>query len=280
MSAPLFIGKSLRSTARDRLAAAAREFVIRWKTPVERGHGGRAIEVFLAVLLCLAIADVLVAANWDARAARAAANLPPAWLHIAEIVTRIGLSGYIFSLSALIAAIALLQRERGAGRLVDAGLGLLAGRAVFVFCDNLVSGVVGSQVIKHLVGRARPRLIDLVGPFHFAPFSFKAVMASFPSGHAVTAFTTASALGLFAPRLRILLYLIAIAVGISRLFLRAHYPSDVIAGAAIGLASTWLVGGAFARRRIVLVDRGAWLHARGRGAIFRALRGLKRARQP
>ncbi|HUZ66373.1 MAG TPA: phosphatase PAP2 family protein [Beijerinckiaceae bacterium] len=276
MIARSFAGKALIASTFARLDAARHEFVNRWKAPVRPPQPrGRVIEALLVLLVCLAVVDLFVALTWDAREARWAATLSPAWLHIAEIVTRLGLSGYIFYLSALIAALALLQRGRGAGRVVDAGLGLLAGRAVFVFCDNMFSGIIGSQLIKHLVGRARPHLIDQVGPFHFEPFSFKSTLASFPSGHTITAFTTASALGLFAPKLRIPLYLLASAVALSRLALRAHYPSDVIAGAAIGLVSTWFVGRLFARRRIVFVACGAWFKARGRGMVGHALGGLR-----
>jgi len=274
--------RSFLPEALEALRQAARDFSRRWRAPLPPSPArGRLIGAVVLLLACVGAGDAALALVFDARVALAAASLPPFSLRIAEIVTRFGLSGYIFLLSALLCVTPLVLAARGFGPKVEAGLRLLAGRAFFVFCANLFSGIVGSQIIKHLVGRARPPLIHLVGPFHFEPLSFKSTLASFPSGHTITAFTTASALGVFAPKIRIPLYLLAIAVGISRLMLRAHYPSDVVAGAAIGMFSTWFVARAFARRRIVFVTRGAWIEPRGAGVILCALRATRRmARSP
>jgi undecaprenyl-diphosphatase len=58
--------------------------------------------------------------------------------------------------------------------------------------------------------------------------------SSFPSGHTGTAFAIATVLSNQYPRLRIPLYLGATLVGISRIYLGRHYPSDVLVGAAMG----------------------------------------------
>ena len=260
---PIF--KQLRSEAN----AFADRWAVRRSQPV---RDLRQFEAFAALLACLGI--LLVAATLDAAAPAVADRLGPNWRSLAEIVTRIGLSGYIFAISATIVIIALLSRGRRRGKLVDAEHGLIAGRAFFIVVVNAVAGIL-SQLAKHLFGRARPRLMD--GPFHFDLFSIKASLASFPSGHSVTAFVTASALGLFMPRLRIPLYLIAIAVAFSRLILMAHYPSDVLGGAALGFGTTWFLSRAFARRRIVFVLRGGRVEARGKGVTIRALRRVWRA---
>jgi len=57
---------------------------------------------------------------------------------------------------------------------------------------------------------------------------------SFPSGHATLAFTMATVAGHKYPRLRIPLYTAALMTAFSRVYLGRHYPSDVLAGAAIG----------------------------------------------
>lgn len=58
---------------------------------------------------------------------------------------------------------------------------------------------------------------------------------AFPSGHTATAFLLATVLS--TRKTKRYLYTLAVIVGISRIYLGAHYPSDVIAGAIIGLAA-------------------------------------------
>lgn len=108
--------------------------------------------------------------------------------------------------------------------------------AVGMGVAGLVAGITG-QVVKHLVGRARPEL--WLGPAHYAPGS----STSFPSGHTVGAFALAGVL-LFSAKsrvLRVAALLLATAVALSRVFAFRHWPSDVTASAVIGLVTAWLV---------------------------------------
>ena len=59
---------------------------------------------------------------------------------------------------------------------------------------------------------------------------------SFPSGHAQTAFAAATYLALLFPRGAVLFLALAALVGLSRIALGVHYPSDVIVGALVGAA--------------------------------------------
>ncbi len=93
--------------------------------------------------------------------------------------------------------------------------------------------------IKYLVNRKRPfaqypgEIIQrdkLVGPY------------SFPSGHTTSAFATATALSLSYRKWQVAVpaYLYAGFVGYSRMRLGVHYPSDLLAGMAIGIGSGFL----------------------------------------
>jgi len=65
--------------------------------------------------------------------------------------------------------------------------------------------------------------------------------SSFPSGHATGAFALATVFSHQYPRATIPAFLAATAVGLSRIYLGRHYPSDVLTGAAIGFGSACLV---------------------------------------
>jgi len=63
---------------------------------------------------------------------------------------------------------------------------------------------------------------------------------SFPSGHAAAAFLMATVLRYYYPHLTIPLYLIASAIGISRIYNGLHFPSDVLVGGILGFISAKL----------------------------------------
>jgi membrane-associated phospholipid phosphatase len=74
--------------------------------------------------------------------------------------------------------------------------------------------------------------------------------ASFPSGHAATSFAAATVLSFAWPRWAPAFYLLALAIGFSRVYVGVHYPLDIVGGALLGIgvaiALRWLVA---SRRR-------------------------------
>jgi undecaprenyl-diphosphatase len=71
--------------------------------------------------------------------------------------------------------------------------------------------------------------------------------ASFPSGHAASAFAFANAVGQSLPLAAAPLRLLASAVGYSRVHTGVHYPGDVVMGAVIGASIGEMVGWALPR---------------------------------
>lgn len=96
--------------------------------------------------------------------------------------------------------------------------------------------------LKRLVGRERP-YEAVLDP---APLLRADVGLSFPSGHAATSFAGAVLLAYLFPRVAPGLVLLAALVASSRVYVGAHYPADVLAGAAVGTLVAFLVIAALA----------------------------------
>ncbi|QUH25353.1 phosphatase PAP2 family protein [Serpentinicella alkaliphila] len=99
---------------------------------------------------------------------------------------------------------------------------------------HLVINQVIVQVIKRLVNRPRPYKIlkDL------ALSNVPKCNYSFPSGHTNAAFTTALILGKFFPLFSLVFLTLAFLVGVSRIYLGVHYPTDVLCGIIIAHLAT------------------------------------------
>jgi len=121
---------------------------------------------------------------------------------------------------------------------------LFAYRSLFVLAAVAVSGII-VNIIKLIFGRYRPEMFFQKGLYGLNFFNFGDGLASFPSGHATTAFALALALSFFFPKYRIPLFCLALAVGVSRVIITAHYLSDVVGGAYVGLMSVFFLREAF-----------------------------------
>ena len=96
----------------------------------------------------------------------------------------------------------------------------------------LVNAGIMTGGMKALAGRARPIVSD-EGEFA-GPGAGKGY-ASFPSGHTASAFAVATVLANRHPKQKWLYYGLATAVGLARIRKSAHFPSDVLVGAGIGV---------------------------------------------
>ena len=206
------------------------------------------IATLYAVVVSMFVLDA-TASHW--------ARHEPDWVRGAfEKITNFGLSAWflipfaaiLLWLAAVISP-ALSRRSQGV-------LTALAARFGFLFLAIGVPGLFVA-IVKRLIGRARP----YVGggghddPFAYMPFVWRPEYASMPSGHATTVVSAAIAIGAIWPRTRFVMWLYAIIIMFSRVFVLAHHPSDVIAGALTGAAGAYLVRRWFAARHLVFCAR-------------------------
>lgn len=132
------------------------------------------------------------------------------------------------------------------------------GRAAYILAALAIPGV-GVNILKQIVGRARPTAFAEYGALAFHPFQFAHEFQSFPSGHAATAGSLAAILILWRPPFRWLLFFAMFTLAFARIPAGAHYPSDVVAGFAIGLISAVALARWLARRRAVFALRNGHL---------------------
>jgi len=140
---------------------------------------------------------------------------PPKWLRMWMLAaTRSGDGGLLYALGL---AVAIYGGPYRFHALLAATLAVAAGIALFV-------------TLKRAFRRERPCRLEphcwaeLLPPDQF----------SFPSGHTITAFAVATALGGFYPEMIPGLFFCAMSIAASRIVLGMHFLSDVLAGAALG----------------------------------------------
>ncbi len=93
------------------------------------------------------------------------------------------------------------------------------------------------HILKRIINRPRPNKALLnVNTFNLELYSY-----SFPSGHTTAAFSLATSVALIFPKLSLFLFLTAALVGISRMYVGVHYPTDVFIGGVIGTVSAFYI---------------------------------------
>ncbi len=181
----------------------------------------------ISAALMLVAAGVLF--YFDTRLWRGARDLiPPAYESIPELITDWGL--YLFyAVFAGLMAFAMARKDRQ-----------LKSLCLAYLKAQLIVTLAGVRLLKVVVGRARPG--NSPG-FNFFSLDFN--HNSLPSGHAADAFVSGVFLYYLLKRSRyaggrFLPLLYAFLIAISRVFVSAHYPSDVAAGMAVGILGAWL----------------------------------------
>jgi len=145
-----------------------------------------------------------------------------AWLEQAgNVGNRLGSGAVLVVISAVMVAAGWLLKRAVLSRAGFESL-LAHGAAALII-----------QVLKHLIGRPRPRMMHN-GGFQFGP-SLETGLDSFPSGHTAASFAMATVVARHFPGLAWPLYGAATAVAMSRVVRGSHFPTDVAAGLVLGV---------------------------------------------
>lgn len=103
---------------------------------------------------------------------------------------------------------------------------------IILICALLLTTILGEGIIKHIVKRKRPfvkmNICDqlIIG----TPSTY-----SFPSGHTASSFAASAVFLAINSKISMIIILISTLIGLSRIYLKVHYVSDVVFGALLGL---------------------------------------------
>ncbi|WP_439272603.1 phosphatase PAP2 family protein [Pseudochrobactrum sp. HB0163] len=181
------------------------------------------------------------------RAAVAAHILPR---HILKIMTDLVLAApYIILFSVTVIAALIMRNRIRKTNIYSKSYQYwadIAGYSLFAILSLLSAGLI-VNIVKYIIGRPRPVLLDIAGPYALKPFDFTYAYVSFPSGHACTAGVLATLLALWFPRCRFVACAVFAAIACIRILVQAHYPTDVLIGFFIGMCTTLILARGFAQ---------------------------------
>lgn len=158
------------------------------------------------------------------------------WLNPVMIfLSAIGEVGLVWILISIV--LALVPRTR------RCGLSMMAAMAL--------SFLLGNVLLKNLIARPRPCIVDTsVTMLVPVPAEY-----SFPSGHSLNGFTAAVTMFLYYRRPGVAALALASVIAFSRMYLFVHYPTDILAGIALGILDACLV--------VWLLRKKVWKSASG-----------------
>ncbi|MDP2741722.1 MAG: phosphatase PAP2 family protein [bacterium] len=121
-------------------------------------------------------------------------------------------------------------------------------KIVFISLSSaVISRFVVAEIIRFLWFRPRPFVENSVNLL----INHDPTESSFPSGHASFYFALSTAIYFYNKKLGILFYIGTFLIVISRVFVGIHWPSDILAGALLGIFIGWLTNRVFKRIKFI-----------------------------
>jgi membrane-associated phospholipid phosphatase len=146
---------------------------------------------------------------------------------ILKDISKLGLATYYLIFAAVVFVYFKFIRKRE----------IWSNRALFVFLSISLSGAL-VLVTKFVFGRYRPKMFFKEQLYGFEFFQLKGKLTSFPSGHASTIVALMLSLYFISPKYRVVYFIIAFVIVISRVFVCHHYLTDVAVGAYMAAITT------------------------------------------
>lgn len=228
-------------------------------------HGGGPASPSWWPYALIAVNLILIAFfTLDAPMGAYATHTPNMLFPIGEKVTDFARSGWILVVAGLLFLCAFAYSRRPMPHRKRFKVIYTTHIAAYVFLSVAISSLI-ANILKIVIGRARPTQYEEWGTFGFSPFHGDFSFESFPSGHSTVAGAFMAALALLMPRYRVLFLIAGLWLGMARVIIGVHYPSDVIAGLSFGAWIALVTAITFSRY----------------GLLFRYARGrLPRLRRP
>jgi membrane-associated phospholipid phosphatase len=196
----------------------------------------------LSAINLVAIAFLIL----DEPLARGARELPQQLIALANTVTDIGRLVWVLAAVGAALGVALLMARRMIDRRSRFRL-IFLGRLAAYVAASVLSASIAVHILKFAIGRARPLVYEQYGIFSLHPLNGDFVFQSFPSAHSAHVGALMAAMALLFPRLRALFIGLALWLAATRVIIGVHYPSDVIAGLALGFWFAYATAIVFSR---------------------------------
>jgi membrane-associated phospholipid phosphatase len=142
-------------------------------------------------------------------------------------ISKLGIATFYLIFSAMIFLFFRFIRKRA----------IWSNRGLFVFLSISLSGVL-ILVTKFIFGRYRPKMFFNEQLYGFEFFQLKGKITSFPSGHASTIVALMLSLYFISPKYRVIYFIIAFVIVISRVLVCHHYLTDVVVGSYVAVITT------------------------------------------